>query len=129
MPPASVSPARLSSLSTSVLQRILELTRLRGVPDGPAPPATLSRRIVADLASLYDGIRALQTDPARQQRRSTALAPRDADAEAREEMLEGLAKQYGRLVGLASDLGLEPQELPTEADEPADAPCVRFGPA
>lgn len=121
---ASVSPARLSSLSTATLTRILELTRARQLIDAPPPPASLSTRITNDLGSLHAGITALEADPSR---RRVPTEPRDADAEAKEEMLSGLKGQYGRLVGLARDLGLEARDIAEEeATEESDLPAARL---
>lgn len=81
-----VQPQRLSSLSTSTLTLILELTRSSQFNIEPSP--SLAGRINRNLSTLRDGINILQQQ--KQERKQDVS----------EEVLLGLRKQYKRLSDL-----------------------------
>ncbi|GAA95921.1 uncharacterized protein L969DRAFT_57322 [Mixia osmundae IAM 14324] len=96
---AAPSPARLSNLSTTTLTKILELTRTRQLGLEPSP--SLAKTIAKNLSSLHHSIGLLE----RQSAGST------------EPVLEGLQKQYARLVELVQGLGVQLEHEPTSASE------------
>ena len=87
---APLSHAKLSSLSTSTLSSILELTRAHQLGLNPSP--TLTSRISNNLSTLRTNLLALHDDS---------------------EVTEGLRKQYGRLVDLVQGFdGVRAEALP-----------------
>lgn len=92
------SPARLSSLSTSLLTSLVELSRLQSLDLAPPPAAKAS--VLKNLTSLRSGIVALQ---------------REGTADG--EIMDGLKKQYGRLMGLVIGMGMEEEVKGMGLDE------------
>lgn len=86
MAPPPPSAARLSSLSTSTLSQILELTRASQLA---LPSTSLTTTISKNLVQLAKGIEALELE-----------------GEESDEVLNGLSAQYDRLVGLVEGLGV-----------------------
>lgn len=82
----SITPQRLSSLSTSTLTLVLELTRSQQF--SLAPSASLVPKINRNLSTFRDGINILQQQKQQNQ------------TEVSEEVLSGLRKQYSRLTDL-----------------------------
>ena len=82
----SITPQRLSSLSTSTLTLVLELTRSQQF--SLTPSASLVPKINRNLSTFRDGINILQQQRQRNQQ------------EVSEEVLTGLRKQYSRLTDL-----------------------------
>ena len=93
--PKPASPARLSSLSTTTLTQILELTRSHQL--NLTPSASLVPNIKHNLKVLKDGIEELEKP-------SSAYADE-------EEVREGLRKQFERLVDLMGGLGVDVSEF------------------
>lgn len=87
---APPSAARLSSLSTSTLSQILELTRATQLA---LPSTSLANTISKNLAQLSKGIEALELE-----------------GEESDEVLNGLSAQYDRLVGLVEGLGVHVEQ-------------------
>ena len=82
----SITPQRLSSLSTSTLTLVLELTRSQQF--SLTPSASLVPKINRNLSTFRDGINILQQQKQQNQ------------TEVSEEVLTGLRKQYTRLTDL-----------------------------
>lgn len=80
------SAARLSSLSTSTLSQILELTRASQLS---LPTTSLSNSISKNLVTIRKGLDALELE-----------------GDESDEVLDGLSGQYERLVGLVEPLGV-----------------------
>lgn len=96
-PPLPPTPARLSSLSTTTLSQILELTRSQSLS---LPSPSLRTSIQNNIATLSKGLRVLELDYNQNV---------DAD-ETEEEMLESLRGQWMRLVDLVEGLGVEVED-------------------
>lgn len=88
------TPARLSSLSTTTLSQILELTRSQSLS---LPSPSLRNSIQNNIATLSKGIRVLELD-------------HSETGEGEEEVLEGLRGQWNRLVELVEGLGVEVED-------------------
>ncbi|KAH8915168.1 hypothetical protein BT69DRAFT_1289184 [Atractiella rhizophila] len=99
---APISPARLSSLSTSTLTQLLELHRTRtlNLPSAPSLIPTISR----NLSSLRAGLDALEEE---QRRLEMDPGVGEEEVKSSEEVLIALEGQWERLKGLAEKEGIE----------------------
>lgn len=95
-PSAPLTPAKLSSLSTSTLSLILELTRSTQ-NNLPVSPSLVSQ-ITRNLSTLEKGIQALE---------DALIGTRDGEGGSEREVIEGLWSQSERLRGLVVGLGVD----------------------
>lgn len=114
------SPARLSSLSTSLLTSLVELSRLQSL-SLPSPPSA-RQNVLKNLTSLRNGILALQ-----EKERQAELG--GAVGEGQKEILEGLRNQYGRLMALIQGMGMEEDVKGMELDVQQEAAGATEAPA
>jgi len=120
----ALSASKASHLATTTLSKILELTRLH--QSGQTAPASLKSTIAKNLAALRSSIYTLKVEQDSVQSSRRRLLSED-ELRTRNEVLEGLSKQYVRLVGLVEGMGVEVEALPETKASPAEGELVDVG--
>ncbi|KAM0790975.1 hypothetical protein ACM66B_004277 [Microbotryomycetes sp. NB124-2] len=114
-PATTVSAARLSSLSTSTLSQILELTRAHQLS---LPSPSLQQSISKNLIALSKGLDVLRNEEHERLRQQQQQQQQPGEGgRVDDESLRGLETQYDRLCDLSEPLGVEVERRRMQGQE------------